>query len=1492
MSSDSSTPSNLAAPIVDESGFSTGPPSDLFTFLRADKSGRYDSLGSPIPNPPNAPTCETTTDSFSYSTPPLFSSEDELFHSVIAENAAQDAAQDVDGREMSLRDLIAMLNDMDPENINSIEPCPNATSDVVALDINVDTDQPGVYTVIDSLAHPCETPMEQQHVECPCPLPAVEKTTAVRRQEVVRKSERVARSRSRRAMARSLSNRCPVPSPQRTSKDRLPKRGKREFSKKMGPSHLTSSSSSSSSSFSLSGRRGRLARRLESAGSEKSAESPDRDSAQLVLPGECPDVALEPLWRVLREWVETDGTDGSVQSVTAPTELPDLGRGITLNVLSRALAVDLHSSEARVFVPEAIIPSPPSRGQVYHGSGYRQSLVDDPQVREAAAEFHANPKSASVYLEEYGMPVEQLERLVEEFMVQPLSRVSYGYGGPKLSPRDKRLCELCALRGPGSSEGGLSRSAVPTCLPHVAHAMRDGRVSLALPHLTELVRVCRRYDHPQKTYLLAALRRAFVPFVFPGAAVDPTAASASGDHPVLVGARRIARATRELEAAAKEPPAATPEKLSSSALLRHTRTCIVAAADLMAALTAIDCPPVTINPAKRRPDLYQALSRAPKTVFTWERAMRYCAASLWSRLVIGSLPLPSTDDVTLLVEAMEAAVGVLGCSDEGDVRPSIAYAASGWRMIATMLGDDSAPGSEHVTDDCPADDDTHHHDRRKRRGGRRSTCRYDLPPGTPDRAAHLLLYGSPGGGNGAEPSAAQESPANPWPRAPPCDEQEPLSVSPYGPEPDRPPDDDFETRKGLKRKSSEDHADPIPEGNATKKTCGLQGLPDSLPPAVPETDRDNLLLSPCPITPEGPPCPPREEPQQPQEPQEPQSPSFHISEIGEALFHSTPISPTILFAPEGFIPNQGDVYRPHGKNLGVALSAGEPYVPAHRARPALERLANYLRGLSSGPAGSYSATGPADWLPAFARDPVALGEFCKRISPVNRGGRCVLEERLSWTLRHPADKIYDLIILVSERAPGEFLERAYAYAALCGRACMPGGACWPESWTRGEYPYIPPDEKDPGRSVAILCTTDLGYAGAVEWMLERALSTSGRACVVVDARDPGDEDSRSGPRIPTGRRGVVYARTSPPSHAYLVKLFTGPAAERLERGGLNVGHVVMDRRLTVSWPLSVGKTDNDDEGTGDREKCPPVKHPFLTHVTLRRLRDVARAMDAGWSHSEIGKASAVLYPYMAQPHVGAGAMPPCPDLSESSSTMHSSSSSSSSSCSSSSSSSDSSSSEEDGDEKNEKEDRERAGGGKRRGRQRLLIRDRVYRGRDYRVRTPCADIVGGTSASFRAVAAWGRDTVIPALPLAASWSDPSKIPQEVLRIISDYYPDAPGARARRNPLHVEGLALMRARNPAPLALLLGDDYSHYHTPRNRSPMCCCWSAPRGATPESPRCTGHTRTRRPRLSVSSGRGETRTLVPRLDSSEDRRSRQRHRRMTNYPLPHPTVTDPWW
>ncbi|QFU14606.1 regulatory protein [Psittacid alphaherpesvirus 5] len=219
------------------------------------------------------------------------------------------------------------------------------------------------------------------------------------------------------------------------------------------------------------------------------------------------------------------------------------------DALVQLLGTDFSSERVRLGA-DVVIPDRPPDGTVFWGLGTRPASKH-PVVKQAAATFLRRPTSANLYLEEFGHPLEQLGRIVDEFMCRPLAGLSAGSGAVKLTAGERYIHSICFPRGgknwktTSSIESCISSSRHPSPVkrsvsspdsrdvspdslkrntrgvvsgnvPHIAHAMLDGRVILALPHLADLVRVCRRYDMSQKKYLMLALRRAFAPLVWRG----------------------------------------------------------------------------------------------------------------------------------------------------------------------------------------------------------------------------------------------------------------------------------------------------------------------------------------------------------------------------------------------------------------------------------------------------------------------------------------------------------------------------------------------------------------------------------------------------------------------------------------------------------------------------------------------------------------------------------------------------------------------------------------------------------------------------------------------------------------------------------------------------------------------------------------------------------------------------------------------------------------
>ncbi|QEG54038.1 Major viral transcription factor [Cacatuid alphaherpesvirus 2] len=471
----------------------------------------------------------------------------------------------------------------------------------------------------------------------------------------------------------------------------------------------------------------------------ETAASSVSDRHDMLLPAKPPHPALAPLWEVLYQWLRRDGTalcreagapddcgtEAAAASVVLPLPaLPALQTAeLTVNAISRALTVDLVSPGWRVTVDKDSLPAPPSVGLVYYGkTSFRPSRADHPDVCQAAARFAYGSTAARVYLEEFGLAIEQYERLVTEFMMQPLSRVSHSYGGSRLNKAEKNLCRICTprdenleaderKRSPPDKDG--SRTALATGVPHVLHAMADGRALLTLPHLMEVIRVCRRYDAAQKTFLLSALRMVFAPLVFPGARPPGAGAGDScprtGGSPLAVCSAALREGLRLLEPGADLRRDGRFEPRMTAAQTRKlARRALAASAHFLSAVKACvedegragRLPRALRGVCERRPDLYRSAGRRPRSLYLWERALSQASIALWAHLAAGGPLKPSTGELVELGDATADVLAVLACCDDGDLRPSIADADQGWRALAVMLDGDpgyAAESSLHVS---------------------------------------------------------------------------------------------------------------------------------------------------------------------------------------------------------------------------------------------------------------------------------------------------------------------------------------------------------------------------------------------------------------------------------------------------------------------------------------------------------------------------------------------------------------------------------------------------------------------------------------------------------------------------------------------------------------------------------------------------------------------------------------------------------------------------
>ncbi|QOD40187.1 transcriptional regulator ICP4 [Macropodid alphaherpesvirus 2] len=140
---------------------------------------------------------------------------------------------------------------------------------------------------------------------------------------------------------------------------------------------------------------------------------------------------------------------------------------------------------------------------------HRPGLWDRPEVQEARRRFESSNSPVSVWVPELGNPERQYALLLRLIFTHNLEVMSI-LQNPKMSPEDHHLDHICfAAAGMLKQRGSIITGAVAKSVPHLGYAMAAGRFGWGLCHIAATVAMSRRYDRPQKGFLLTSLRRAY-----------------------------------------------------------------------------------------------------------------------------------------------------------------------------------------------------------------------------------------------------------------------------------------------------------------------------------------------------------------------------------------------------------------------------------------------------------------------------------------------------------------------------------------------------------------------------------------------------------------------------------------------------------------------------------------------------------------------------------------------------------------------------------------------------------------------------------------------------------------------------------------------------------------------------------------------------------------------------------------------------------------------
>ncbi|QOD40119.1 transcriptional regulator ICP4 [Macropodid alphaherpesvirus 4] len=226
---------------------------------------------------------------------------------------------------------------------------------------------------------------------------------------------------------------------------------------------------------------------------------------------------------------------------------------------------------------------------------HRPGLWDRPEVQEARRRFEASNAPVPVWVPELGNPERQYSLLTRLIFTHNLEVMSI-LQSPKVSPEDHNLDNICfAAAGLLKQRGSIITGAVAKSVPHLGYAMAAGRFGWGLCHIAATVAMSRRYDRPQKGFLLTSLRRAYASLVAkenaffantPAPAIEPSKERSEMlqySSPPGYGAAGIIEAQKRI-ATTPPTPAQSPDDPDTSCTEQLVVDCLSACRTIMESL--------------------------------------------------------------------------------------------------------------------------------------------------------------------------------------------------------------------------------------------------------------------------------------------------------------------------------------------------------------------------------------------------------------------------------------------------------------------------------------------------------------------------------------------------------------------------------------------------------------------------------------------------------------------------------------------------------------------------------------------------------------------------------------------------------------------------------------------------------------------------------------------------------------------------------------------